>query len=131
MRIMCSEKLRRTLSQIPPLLRSSVKGLFRIPEVWYQQPIYYKANRFSVIGSGEDIEWPPYAEMMDYEMEFGIFIAKVARTFRKTEPESIFSVIPSSMTSVHETLNRLRCPVDWVRPRVKILTREILSAPGW
>lgn len=52
------------------------KGLFRVPDVWYQQPIYYKANRFSVIGSGQNIEWPPYAEIMDYEMEFGVFIGK-------------------------------------------------------
>ena len=41
------------------------KGLFAIPEVWYQQPIYYKANRMAVIGSGEDVLWPDYAEVMD------------------------------------------------------------------
>lgn len=52
------------------------KGLFRIPEVWYRQPIYYKANRLAVVGTGEDVIWPDYAEVMDYELEFGFFIGK-------------------------------------------------------
>ena len=30
-------------------------GRFEVPEVWYQQPIYYKANRFSVAEGGKDI----------------------------------------------------------------------------
>ncbi len=34
-------------------LRAS--GRFSVPEVWYQQPLYYKANRFSVASSGTDI----------------------------------------------------------------------------
>ena len=50
------------------------KGLFQVPDVWYHQPIYYKANRFSVIGHGEDIVWPAYAEVLDYELEFGFFL---------------------------------------------------------
>ena len=50
------------------------KGLFQIPDIWYQQPIYYKANRFSVIGHEEDVVWPAYAELLDYELEFGFFI---------------------------------------------------------
>jgi 2-keto-4-pentenoate hydratase/2-oxohepta-3-ene-1,7-dioic acid hydratase in catechol pathway len=30
-------------------------GRFTVPEVWYQQPLYYKANRFSVAQSGKDV----------------------------------------------------------------------------
>jgi len=59
------------------------QGLFHIPEVWYQQPIYYKANRLSVIGTGEDIIWPHYAEILDYELEFGFFIGKGGRDIPK------------------------------------------------
>jgi 2-keto-4-pentenoate hydratase/2-oxohepta-3-ene-1,7-dioic acid hydratase in catechol pathway len=47
-----------------------------IPQVWYDQPIYYKANRFSVIGHGEDIRWPAYSNHMDYELELAIVIGK-------------------------------------------------------
>ena len=61
------------------LIEFEKQGLFRIPDVWYQQPIYYKANRFSVIGTNEDIIWPPYANVMDFELEFGFFIGKSGR----------------------------------------------------
>jgi 2-keto-4-pentenoate hydratase/2-oxohepta-3-ene-1,7-dioic acid hydratase in catechol pathway len=52
------------------------KGLFRIPEVWYSQPLYYKGNRFTVIGPDHDVAWPSYCEILDYELEYGIFIGK-------------------------------------------------------
>ena len=58
------------------LKRYEKEGLFKIPDVWYEQPIYYKANRFSVIGPDEDVVWPDYAELLDYEMEFGCFIGR-------------------------------------------------------
>ena len=61
------------------LKRFEKEGLFKIPDVWYEQPIYYKANRFSVIGPDEDVIWPDYAELLDYEMEFGCFIGRRGR----------------------------------------------------
>lgn len=47
-----------------------------IPQVWYDQPIYYKANRFSVIGDGQDVRWPAYSDHMDYELELAIVLGK-------------------------------------------------------
>jgi 2-keto-4-pentenoate hydratase/2-oxohepta-3-ene-1,7-dioic acid hydratase in catechol pathway len=47
-----------------------------IPKVWYDQPIYYKCNRFSVVGTGHDVRWPLNSKMLDYELEFGIFLGK-------------------------------------------------------
>lgn len=67
------------------LLEYEKQGLFRIPDIWYQQPIYYKANRFSVIGTGEDILWPPYADVMDFELEFGFFIGKTGKDIPKAQ----------------------------------------------
>jgi hypothetical protein len=32
------------------------------PPVFYKQPIYYKANRFAVIGTDEDVVWPAYSK---------------------------------------------------------------------
>ena len=46
------------------------------PDVWYEQPIYYKCNRFSLIGTDADIRWPHYANVLDYELEFGVFLGK-------------------------------------------------------
>lgn len=51
-------------------------GVLSIPKTFYEQPIYYKANRFSVIGTGVDVLWPRYSKLMDFELEFGIFIGK-------------------------------------------------------
>jgi 2-keto-4-pentenoate hydratase/2-oxohepta-3-ene-1,7-dioic acid hydratase in catechol pathway len=50
-----------------------------LPEVWYRQPVYYKGNRFSVVGTDTTVEWPSYAKLMDYELEFGVFIGKRGR----------------------------------------------------
>ena len=60
----------------------SKTGEFSIPEVWYQQPVYYKGNRFSVIGTGQDILWPRYAEYLDYELEYGVFIGKKGKNIK-------------------------------------------------
>ncbi|MGE5147329.1 MAG: fumarylacetoacetate hydrolase family protein [Candidatus Eiseniibacteriota bacterium] len=49
-----------------------------VPPIYASQPLYYKANRFSVIGTDQDVHWPRYSEYMDYELEFGIFIGKTA-----------------------------------------------------
>jgi 2-keto-4-pentenoate hydratase/2-oxohepta-3-ene-1,7-dioic acid hydratase in catechol pathway len=49
-------------------------GRFDIPQVWYEIPIYYKCNRFSVIGPGQDVLWPGYASLIDYELELAAVI---------------------------------------------------------
>ena len=45
-----------------------------IPPVWYEQPIYYKANRFSVVGPDAEVQWPAYAGLLDYELELACII---------------------------------------------------------
>jgi 2-keto-4-pentenoate hydratase/2-oxohepta-3-ene-1,7-dioic acid hydratase in catechol pathway len=55
-----------------------------IPEVWYRQPIYYKANRFSVVGPDTDVVWPRYSQLMDYELELACVIG---RTGKDISPE--------------------------------------------
>jgi 2-keto-4-pentenoate hydratase/2-oxohepta-3-ene-1,7-dioic acid hydratase in catechol pathway len=50
-----------------------------IPAVWYQQPIYYKANRFSVNGPEADVRWPSYSQVMDYELELACVIGAGGR----------------------------------------------------
>lgn len=51
-------------------------GTLQVPKIFYEQPIYYKANRFSVIGTDEDVVWPKYSKLMDFELEFGFYIRK-------------------------------------------------------
>jgi 2-keto-4-pentenoate hydratase/2-oxohepta-3-ene-1,7-dioic acid hydratase in catechol pathway len=50
-----------------------------IPDVWYEQPIYYKANRFSVVGHEHDVEWPAWSQLMDYELEVACVIGRGGR----------------------------------------------------
>lgn len=49
-------------------------GLSDAPPIFYKQPIYYKANRFAVIGTDEDVVWPAYSKFLDFELEFGVYI---------------------------------------------------------
>jgi 2-keto-4-pentenoate hydratase/2-oxohepta-3-ene-1,7-dioic acid hydratase in catechol pathway len=44
------------------------------PPIFYEQPIYYKANRFAVIGTDDDVVWPSYSKFLDFELEFGVYI---------------------------------------------------------
>jgi 2-keto-4-pentenoate hydratase/2-oxohepta-3-ene-1,7-dioic acid hydratase in catechol pathway len=83
------------------------QGICTPPPVWYEQPIYYKANRFTVIGTETDVVWPDFAQLMDYELEMGIFIGKTGRDISKDSARShIFGyTIFNDMTS-RDAMNR-------------------------
>ncbi len=62
-----------------------------IPPVWYEQPIYYKSNRFSVIGPETDVIWPSYSNFMDLELELAAVIGRGGKDISaKDAPEHIF-----------------------------------------
>ena len=46
----------------------------KVPPQWYQIPAYYKGNPGSVVGPDTDVVWPSYSALLDYELEFGVFI---------------------------------------------------------
>jgi 2-keto-4-pentenoate hydratase/2-oxohepta-3-ene-1,7-dioic acid hydratase in catechol pathway len=56
-----------------------------LPTVWYEQPIYYKCNRFSVIGTETDVQWPRYCEKLDYELEFGAILGTGGKNIRRED----------------------------------------------
>jgi 2-keto-4-pentenoate hydratase/2-oxohepta-3-ene-1,7-dioic acid hydratase in catechol pathway len=49
---------------------------YRFNRAWYERPVYYKSNRFSVVGSDSEVRIPAYTQRFDYELEWGIFIGK-------------------------------------------------------
>ncbi|MBN2525083.1 MAG: fumarylacetoacetate hydrolase family protein [Deltaproteobacteria bacterium] len=51
----------------------------KMNRAWYAQPVYYKSNRFSVIGDGDKVVRPSYTRQLDYELEWGVFIGKQGR----------------------------------------------------
>jgi 2-keto-4-pentenoate hydratase/2-oxohepta-3-ene-1,7-dioic acid hydratase in catechol pathway len=48
-------------------------------------PIYYKCNRMSIIGPDEDVIWPDYSSLLDYELEFAAVIGRKAKNVRREE----------------------------------------------
>lgn len=58
---------------------------FRPPPVWYERPLYYKANRFSISGPGDTIRWPGYSRLMDYECELACVIGRAGADIRREQ----------------------------------------------
>jgi 2-keto-4-pentenoate hydratase/2-oxohepta-3-ene-1,7-dioic acid hydratase in catechol pathway len=50
-----------------------------IPPIWYQQPIYYKCNRYAVAGPDTAVHWPPNSNVIDYELEIACVIGTAGR----------------------------------------------------
>lgn len=79
-------------------------GFPKVPAVWYDQPIYYKANRFSVIGTEQDVIWPSYSNVMDFECEMGIIIGKKGSDIQKENARDyIFGYLMFNDMSARDT----------------------------
>lgn len=50
-----------------------------VPDIWFQQPLYYKCNRFAVTGTGATITWPKRSSVIDYELEIACIIGRSGR----------------------------------------------------
>ncbi len=55
---------------------------FDIPQVWYDQPIYYKGNRMSFVGHDADVIWPDYSDHLDIELELAVVIGREGKDIR-------------------------------------------------
>lgn len=47
-----------------------------IPAAWYEIPAYYKGPTLGFIGPEEEILWPHYTNILDYELELGMVVGK-------------------------------------------------------
>jgi 2-keto-4-pentenoate hydratase/2-oxohepta-3-ene-1,7-dioic acid hydratase in catechol pathway len=72
--------------RFPPLARLDAwverrrgRALLGAPRVWYERPIYYKGNPYSVVGHEANVYWPSFTEKLDYELEFGVFLGRRGR----------------------------------------------------
>jgi 2-keto-4-pentenoate hydratase/2-oxohepta-3-ene-1,7-dioic acid hydratase in catechol pathway len=64
---------------------------FKIPPIWYDQPVYYKGNRFSVVGPEADVLWPSYCQKLDFELEFGAIVGRRGKNIsRESAGDHIF-----------------------------------------
>jgi len=64
---------------------ASADGRALIPKIFYDRPIYYKANRFAVVGFGQDVKWPSYCQYLDFELEFGCYIGRQGTDIAKQD----------------------------------------------
>jgi 2-keto-4-pentenoate hydratase/2-oxohepta-3-ene-1,7-dioic acid hydratase in catechol pathway len=55
---------------------ASRSGQRKLDKAWYEIPVCYRGNPDTVIGPEEIIPWPAYTELLDYELEYGIYISK-------------------------------------------------------
>ena len=60
-------------------------GILSVPKAWYERPIFYHPNRLNVVGHEEDVVWPEYSTIMDYELEFGAYIGSGGRDISKAD----------------------------------------------
>lgn len=85
--------LRQTLASREPdpqaaLAEFEARGVYRVPPVWYDIPVYYKANRFSFIGHEEDVIWPSYTEKLDFELEYACVLNSYVKDVPVAEARS-------------------------------------------
>jgi 2-keto-4-pentenoate hydratase/2-oxohepta-3-ene-1,7-dioic acid hydratase in catechol pathway len=55
---------------------ASFSGKKQLDKGWYEIPVCYKGNPDSVIGPDEAVLWPAFTDLLDYELEYGIYIGK-------------------------------------------------------
>jgi len=65
-------------------LKNSMGGQ-AIPPAWYEMPVYYKGNPDTVAGPGDDVVWPAYTQLLDYELEFAAVIGRQGVNIPKEE----------------------------------------------
>lgn len=69
----------------------AASGMYEVPRIWYEHPLYYSPSRLAVCGTHADIVWPSYSSLMDYELEFACVIGKPGRDIpRERAREHIF-----------------------------------------
>lgn len=59
----------------------------KVPDVFYEIPVYWKANPDNTIGPEEDIHWPSFTEKLDFELEFGVYISKQGKNISVEEAD--------------------------------------------
>ena len=66
---------------------ASFSGKRQLDKGWYEIPVCYKGNPDTVIGPDEVILWPAFTDLLDYELEYGIYIGKEGRNIPRERAE--------------------------------------------
>lgn len=79
--LMNAGRFAHVVTNAPPLVNKSDGP----PPIFRELPLYYKGNRFSVVGADSDIVCPRYSRFLDYELEFGVFLGRKGRNWSVEE----------------------------------------------
>ena len=66
---------------------SSFSGKRQLDKGWYEIPVCYKGNPDTVIGPEEVIPWPAFTDLLDYELEYGVYIGKEGKNIPRERAE--------------------------------------------
>lgn len=61
------------------------EGQLDLPANWFSMPRFYTANPLNLAGPGQAIEWPAFAQKLDYELELAIVLGRTGRDIPKSE----------------------------------------------
>jgi 2-keto-4-pentenoate hydratase/2-oxohepta-3-ene-1,7-dioic acid hydratase in catechol pathway len=75
--------LRRKLGG-PAFTLLQAAGLVKAPKRFFEVPAYYKGNHCAIAGPGEEIPWPAYSDMIDYELELCVVIGRAGKDVPET-----------------------------------------------
>ena len=56
-------------------------------EEWYNIPVYWKGNVEGVFGPGDEIRWPHYSDLLDFEVELGAVIGRRGTRIPRSEAQ--------------------------------------------
>lgn len=56
-----------------------------IPPAWYEIPAYYKGATTGFIGHEDNIPWPSYTDVLDYELELGMIIGRDGKNIKSKD----------------------------------------------
>lgn len=51
----------------------------RVPDYWYEAPVYYKGNHRAIIGPDDECRWPSYTDYLDLELELAMIVGRRGR----------------------------------------------------
>jgi 2-keto-4-pentenoate hydratase/2-oxohepta-3-ene-1,7-dioic acid hydratase in catechol pathway len=66
---------------------ASQSGKVQLNKGWYELPVCYKGNPDTIIGPEDTILWPAFTDLLDYELEYGIYIGKMGKNIPREQAE--------------------------------------------
>lgn len=58
-----------------------------VPQIYRDYPLFYFSNRLNVIGHDADVAWPADVQLLDFELELGACIGRIAKDVSRAEAE--------------------------------------------